>query len=177
MFNEIKRSRLRRLAQEEHWLGQLREEFGGLEYIQTMAGFVADTLAMILEARRDGTGTTQLERFSQLNRLIKNYVVEIPSEAYRLKRFWAGLIFGLTCEDLLGTRELFLADVGTREFSDGIETEVLLYKIVVEGTEETRERRKGCLTEKMDKLAESEEIHLQRFALGLKQGLVTKGLV
>ena len=79
--------------------------------------------------------------------------------------------------DSNGYAKGILADPNTSEFSDGIETEVLLYKIVVEGTEETREWRKGCLTEKMDKLAESEEIHLQRFALGLKQGLVTKGLV
>ena len=167
------------LAQEEHWLRQLQEELGGLEYIQTLGGKAAETvvaLVAFLEERRDGA-ITPLERFTLLNRLIQTYISDIPGEADRLQRFWAGLVLGLIFEGVVGPEERILADSNTSEFSDGIETEVLLYKIVVEGTEETREWRKGCLTEKMDKLAESEEIHLQRFALGLKQGLVTKGLV
>jgi|SRR3990167_3009947 len=165
-------------AEEEYWLRQLREEFGGLEYIQTLGSRVTEVIVMMLEARRDGVKMTQPDRFSQLNRLIKDYVVEIPSEAYRLKRFWAGLIFGLVCELLVDPDKLILADTTVDEFSDGVETEVLLYKIVVEDSSpKTRQWQKGWLKEKLDELAESEEVHLQRFVAGLKQGLTAKVVV
>ena len=167
-----------RLNEEELWLRQLQEELGGLEYIQTLGGKAAETLVALvafLEERRDGA-ITPLERFTLLNRLIQTYISDIPGEADRLQRFWAGLVLGLIFEGVIDPEERILADPNTSEFSDGIETEVLMYKILVERGE--REGLcKSTLKEKMDKLSRSSEVQLQRFALGLKQGLVTKGLV
>ena len=81
----------------------------------------------------------------------------------------------MVCELLVDPDKLILADSNTGEFSDGIETEVLMYKIVVEDSSpKTRQWQKGWLKEKLDELAESEEVHLQRFVAGLKQGLTAK---
>jgi len=165
------------LVEEEHWLRQLQEELGGLEYIQTLGGKAAETLVAFLEERRDGT-ITPLERLTLLNRLIQAYISDIPGETDRLQRFWAGLVLGLTFDGIVDPEERILADSNTGEFSDGIETEVLMYKIVVEDSlPKTRQWQKGWLREKLDELAESEEVHLQRFVAGLRKGLTAKAVV
>lgn len=178
-MTELNKSGQTLLAQEEHWLRQLQEELGGLEYIQTLGGKAAETLVALLaflEERRDGA-ITPLERFSLLNRLIQTYISDIPGEADRLQRFWAGLVLGLIFEGVVGPEERILADSNTSEFSDGIETEVLMYKILVEGGERVEGLWESILKKKMDKLSGSSEVQLQRFAKGLSMGLAKSLIV